>query len=91
MTANWRDFLFKDVEEITPGRVARFRELILLAGKPMVRLVPVASMAGPRPLGLLAGQAKESEGWWEADPELEALFYGVDDFDDPASDAGKEP
>ena len=30
VTANWRDFLFKDVEEITLGRVARFRELILL-------------------------------------------------------------
>jgi len=30
VTANWRDFLFKDVEQITPGRVARFGELILL-------------------------------------------------------------
>ncbi len=30
VTANWRDFLFKDVVEIVPGRVARFQDLLLL-------------------------------------------------------------
>jgi predicted nucleic acid-binding protein len=30
VTANWRDFLFKDVEEVSPGRIARYRDLILL-------------------------------------------------------------
>jgi prevent-host-death family protein len=48
------------------------------AGKPLVRLVPVASAAGPRELGALAGRVRESEGWWAKDAEIEALFYGDD-------------
>lgn len=68
------------VEEAVQGEGV----IIAKAGKPMVRLVPVASLAEPRPLGLLAGQVRETEGWWAPDPELEALFYG-DDEDDVAS------
>ncbi|MGH7575740.1 MAG: type II toxin-antitoxin system Phd/YefM family antitoxin [Longimicrobiales bacterium] len=65
------------VEEVAKGEVV----IIAKAGKPMVRLVPVSSLAGPRPLGLLAGQVREVEGWWTPDPELEALFYGEDEGD----------
>lgn len=50
--------------------------VIAKAGKPLVRLVPVTSLAGERPLGLLAGQVTESADCWDSDPELEALFYG---------------
>lgn len=53
--------------------------VIAKAGKPLVRLVPVRALEGPRPLGLLAGKVRESEGWWAPDPELEALFYGNQD------------
>lgn len=59
---------------------ARGEEIIIAkAGKPMVRLVPVSSLTGPRRLGLLAGQIREAEGCWAPDPELEALFYGEDE------------
>ncbi|MBI4545342.1 MAG: type II toxin-antitoxin system prevent-host-death family antitoxin [Gemmatimonadetes bacterium] len=50
--------------------------VIARAGKPLVRLVPVSALEGPRPLGLLAGKVRESEDWWAPDPALEALFYG---------------
>ncbi len=53
--------------------------VIAKAGKPMVRLVPVTSLEGPRELGLLAGRVRESEGWWAPDPEIESLFYGEPD------------
>lgn len=65
------------IEEVTRGEEV----VIAKAGKPMVRLVPVGSLSGPRPLGLLAGQVRETEGWWAPDPELEALFYGEDEGD----------
>lgn len=68
------------VEEVMRGEEV----VIAKAGKPMVRLVPVGSLVGPRPLGLLAGQVRETADWWGPDPELEALFYG-DDEDDVAS------
>lgn len=74
------------IEEATQGEEI----VIAKAGKPMVRLVPVASLAGPRPLGLLAGQVRETPGWWAPDPELEALFYG-DDEDDGAGHDGAAP
>ena len=65
------------IEEVTRGEEV----VIAKAGKPMVRLVPVGSLSGPRRLGLLAGQVRETEGWWAPDPELEALFYGEDEGD----------
>lgn len=49
--------------------------VISKAGTPLVRLVPVASMGGPRPLGILAGQITESNDCWAPDPEMDALFY----------------
>jgi hypothetical protein len=42
----------------------------------MVRLVPVSTLAGPRPLGLLADRVREAADCWDQDPELEELFYG---------------
>ena len=42
-----------------------------------MKLVPVGALAGPRPLGLLAGKVQESPDCWESDPELEQSFYGV--------------
>ena len=63
------------VEEVTHGEEV----VIAKAGKSMVRLVPVSTIEGPRPLGLLAGQVRESEDWWAPDPELEALFYGEEE------------
>ena len=50
--------------------------VIAKAGKPMARLVGMAASAGPRVLGVLAGQVRESEDCWAPDAELEALFYG---------------
>lgn len=70
------------VEEVTQGEEV----VIAKAGRPMVRLVPVGSLGGPRPLGLLAGQVRETEGWWAPDPELEALFYG--EGEDGAASSG---
>ncbi len=59
---------------------ARGEEIVIAkAGKPMVRLVPVTSSEGSRPLGSLAGRVRESDGWWAPDRELEALFYGDDE------------
>jgi prevent-host-death family protein len=58
---------------------ARGEEIVIAkAGRPMVRLVPVTTHEGVRPLGVLAGRVRESEGWWAPDDEIEALFYGDD-------------
>jgi hypothetical protein len=43
----------------------------------MVQLVPVAAVGGERPLGLLAGKAKESADCWTSDEEVEQWFYGA--------------
>ena len=59
------------IEEATSGEDI----VIAKAGKPMVRLVPIASLEGPRPMGLLAGQVRETDDWWGPDPEIEARFY----------------
>jgi prevent-host-death family protein len=50
--------------------------VISKAGTPLVRLVPVAAVGGPRPLGALAGKVVEADDCWEPDPEIDALFYG---------------
>ncbi len=50
--------------------------IIAKAGKPMVRLVPVSTLAGPRPLGLLADRVREAADCWDPDPGIEDLFYG---------------
>jgi hypothetical protein len=42
----------------------------------MVQLVPIATAGGARPLGLLAGQAKESADCRSPDEEVEQWFYG---------------
>jgi prevent-host-death family protein len=65
--------LSKLVEEVMAGETV----VVAKAGKPMVQLVKVGSVAGARPLGLLAGQGKELAGCWDADPELEESFYGT--------------
>lgn len=51
--------------------------VIAKAGQPMVKLVAVSAVGGPRALGALAGKVHESEDCWAPDPELEALFYGA--------------
>ena len=60
------------VEEAAAGEVV----VIAKAGKPMVKLVPLRTLEGPRPLGLLAGQVREADDCWSPDPELEELLYG---------------
>lgn len=50
--------------------------VISKAGQPLVRLVPVMSLRGPRPLGVLSGKVHEADDCWEPDAETEALFYG---------------
>lgn len=57
--------------------------IIAKAGKPMARLVPVTQATAPRVLGALAGAVRETPGWWEPDPELEALFYGAEGEAEP--------
>lgn len=49
--------------------------VISKAGTPLVRLVPMAEAAGPRQLGVLAGCVTESPDCWDADPQIETLFY----------------
>jgi len=63
------------IEEAAKGEEV----VIAKAGKPMVRLVPVASALEPRTLGALAGRVREQEGWWASDADIEALFYGERD------------
>lgn len=60
------------VEEALGGE----KVVVAKAGKPLVQLVPVASVAGMRPLGKLAGKVKEKPGCWDDDAEVEAWFYG---------------
>lgn len=50
--------------------------IIAKAGRPMARLVPVQTGTAPRTLGLLAGQVRETEGWWLPDESLAELFEG---------------
>jgi prevent-host-death family protein len=50
--------------------------VISKAGTPLVRLVPVAEGAAPRRLGALSGSVVESPDCWDADAEIESLFYG---------------
>jgi prevent-host-death family protein len=50
--------------------------VIAKAGKPLVRLVRVSVSSAPRPLGQLAGHVKEAKDCWDADPQVEELFYG---------------
>jgi hypothetical protein len=49
----------------------------------MVQLVPVAAAGGDRPLGLLAGKAKESADCWSPDEEVEQWFYGEEKMGAP--------
>ena len=49
--------------------------VISKAGKPLVRLVPVAAVGGPRQLGALAGAVVEAADCWETDAGNESLFY----------------
>ena len=66
---------------------ARGEEIVIAkAGKPMVRLVPVTSGEGSRPLGSLAGRVQESAGCWAPDAEIEAMFYGDEVDREPATD-----
>ncbi len=60
------------IEEALGGETV----VVAKAGKPMVQLVPVVAAGGDRPLGLLAGKAKESADCWTPDKEVEQWFYG---------------
>lgn len=60
------------IEEVVQGGTV----VVAKAGKPMVQLVPVAANGGDRPLGLLAGQAKEASDCWSPDQDVEQWFYG---------------
>ena len=50
--------------------------VIARAGKPVVRLVAVATTEGPRRLGALAGRVVERDDAWAPDPDLDAVLYG---------------
>ena len=52
--------------------------IIAKAGKPLVKLVALAAVQGPRPLGALTGKVTESADCWAPDPALDALFSGPD-------------
>lgn len=67
------------IEEAVEGETV----VVAKAGKPMVQLVPVAAAGGDRPLGLLAGKAKESADCWSPDKEVELWFYGDDQIGAP--------
>jgi prevent-host-death family protein len=60
------------VEEAAAGEEI----VIARAGKPLVRLVAVAAMAGPRALGALAGKVVEHADAFAPDPGIDASFYG---------------
>lgn len=62
------------VEEAAAGEEI----IIARAGKPLVRLVAVAALEGPRSLGALAGKVIEHDDAWVPEPEVDALFYGGD-------------
>ena len=53
--------------------------VIAKGGKPLVRLTPFQASQKPRKLGALAGKIHETSDCWDADPELEAVFYGSDE------------
>jgi len=67
-----KTYLSRLVEEAVGGETV----VVAKAGKPLVQLVPVAAAGGQRPLGLLAGKAKESADCWSRDEEVEQWFYG---------------
>ncbi|MFM7376030.1 MAG: type II toxin-antitoxin system Phd/YefM family antitoxin [Chthoniobacterales bacterium] len=67
------------VEEAVGGETV----VVAKAGKPMVQLVPVVAASSDRPLGLLAGSAKESVDCWLPDKEVEQWFYGEEKADAP--------
>jgi prevent-host-death family protein len=51
--------------------------IIARAGKPVVRMVPYAEAAKPvRTPGSMKGKIKIKPGFYKADKEIEALFYG---------------
>jgi prevent-host-death family protein len=52
--------------------------IIAKAGKPLVKLVALAAVQGPRSLGALAGKVTEAADCWAPDPALDAQFYGPD-------------
>ena len=60
------------VEEAAAGEEI----VIAKAGKPLVKLVALSALEGPRKLGSLAGKIVESDDCWAPDPDLEAAFYG---------------
>lgn len=75
---NAKTHLSKLVEEVVEGEDV----VIAKAGKPLVRLTPFQKHVRPRKLGMLAGQVTEAPDCWDADPELESLFY---ESGDPAA------
>jgi prevent-host-death family protein len=61
--------------------------VIAKAGTPLVRLVPVAALKGPRKLGALAGQVHEATDCWDPDPGIANLFPGASGDAPPAQRA----
>ncbi len=60
------------VEEVLKGE-----ELVIAkAGKPLVKLVPLAPVTKKRKLGMLKGKIWEAPDCWDPDPEMEALLNG---------------
>jgi prevent-host-death family protein len=66
----------RDLSRLVERAAAGEEIVITKAGKPMARLVPIAKPPGPRPLGVLAGQVRESADWWVPDAGVDALFAG---------------
>ncbi len=53
--------------------------MIAKDGKPLVRLVPIATEKKPRVPGRLKGQIWISDDFDDEDPEINRMFYGSDD------------
>ncbi len=72
---NAKTHLSRLLEDVVAGEEV----VIAKAGKPMARLTAYEETRKPRTLGLLRGTVTEAPDCWEADPEIEAWFYGADD------------
>ena len=58
-------------------RAAAGEEIVIArAGRPVARLVPLERPAGPRPLGLYAGQISVAPDFDELPADIQAAFEG---------------
>ncbi len=61
------------LEKLSVGEVVILRQ----AGKEIAQIVPIASSKSPRVPGQYRGQVKIEPEFYEADADIESMFYGV--------------